>query len=50
MPMRSEAASFFEMAGVRRGFTVGSSSFAAAVSEDAIIREFFSCNEKRQAL
>jgi hypothetical protein len=50
MPMRSAAAFFFEMVGVRRGFTVGSSSFAAAVSEDAIIREFFSCNEKRQAL
>jgi hypothetical protein len=48
--MRSAAAFFFEMVGVRRGFTVDSSSLAAAVSDDAIIREFFSWNGKRQAL
>jgi hypothetical protein len=49
--MRSAAAFFFDTVGVRRGFTTGSSSsFAAAVSEDAIMREFFSWNEKRKAL
>jgi hypothetical protein len=50
MPMRSAAAFFFDTVGVRRGFTTGSSSFGVAVSEDAIIREFFSWNGKRQAL